>query len=488
MVLQALKNMETGIKQEWGLLPEKIKRVNQYIIGGFLMPDILFTCAGTTDPVRGGHDGGILHVVRHYRPEKVYLFLSKEMVGYETKDHRFERTFRHASEKWCYPLEWHEEQTDLEDVADLDAVSGPLYGFFRRVAEENPGYRILINLSSGTPQMKIILAQLAVSLQAPVLGVQVLNPQKQSGDSKRTNDPDYDVEFELELNEDDEPGAPNRCLEPKLLAVQRDRQCAQIRSLLARRDYGALAAMDKELPPQLAKLACHLAARSELQMKEAAKLARGMTLPFKLYPALDATDERYRLLSEYYLLLRNLQRTQRYTEFVLRLNPFLTQLLLRLIEQNLPCPLGSILETRGKHTYLSPEGMERHAPEIKQAFEREMANRRKNLRIDWTKDFSLYLGIPMMHALGGLTPALLDVLDACEKLNGSQRNAAAHQLYAVTEKQICEECCDSHGQHYGSFRLVQLLGQMLKRAYPDVCDDALFTVYDRCEAYLLERL
>ena len=65
-----------------------------------------------------------------------------------------------------------------------------------------------------------------------------------------------------------------------------------------------------------------------------------------------------------------------------------------------------------------------------------MANRRKNLRIDWTKDFSLYLGIPMMHALGGLTPALLDVLDACEKLNGSQRNAAAHQLYAVTEKQI----------------------------------------------------
>ena len=456
------------------------------------MPDILFTCAGTTDPVRGGHDGGILHVVRHYRPEKVYLFLSKEMVGYETKDHRFERTFRHASEKWCYPLEWHEEQTYLEDVADLDAVSEPLYGFFRRAVEENPGCRILINLSSGTPQMKIILSQLALSLQASVLGVQVLNPKKQSGDSKRTNDPDYDVEFELELNEDDEPGAPNRCLEPKLLAVQRDRQCAQIRSLLARRDYGALAAMDKELPPQLAKLARHLAARSELQMTEAAKLARSLTLPFKLYPALDATDERYRLLSEYYLLLRNMQQTQRYTEFVLRLNPFLTQLLLRLIEQNLPCPLSSILETRGKHTYLSPEGMERHVPEIKRAFERaferKMANRRKNLRIDWTKDFSLYLGIPLLHALGGLTPALLDVLDACEKLNDSQRNAAAHQLHAVTEEQICEECCDSHGQHYEPSRLVQALGQMLKRAYPDICDDALFTVYDRCEAYILEQL
>ena len=62
------------------------------------MPDILFTCAGTTDPVRGGHDGGILHIMRYYRPEKVYLFLSKEMVDYEKKDHRFERTFRYVSE------------------------------------------------------------------------------------------------------------------------------------------------------------------------------------------------------------------------------------------------------------------------------------------------------------------------------------------------------------------------------------------------------
>lgn len=56
-------------------------KTNQHmLLGGVLMPDILFTCAGTTDPVRGGHDGGILHIMRHYRPEKVYLFLSKEMV------------------------------------------------------------------------------------------------------------------------------------------------------------------------------------------------------------------------------------------------------------------------------------------------------------------------------------------------------------------------------------------------------------------------
>ena len=27
------------------------------------MDDILFTCAGTSDPVRGNRDGGILHIL-----------------------------------------------------------------------------------------------------------------------------------------------------------------------------------------------------------------------------------------------------------------------------------------------------------------------------------------------------------------------------------------------------------------------------------------
>ena len=183
------------------------------------MPDILFTCAGTTDPVRGGHDGGILHIMRHYRPQKVYLFLSAEMAAYEQKDQRFEKMFRYAGEKWNHSFTWCVEQTELVNVADLDAVSEPLHAFFHRAVEENPDCRILINLSSGSPQMKIILSQLALSLQYSVLGVQVLNPDQRSGSSKRTTDKDYDVDYELELNEDDEPDAPNRCLEPKLSLI-----------------------------------------------------------------------------------------------------------------------------------------------------------------------------------------------------------------------------------------------------------------------------
>ena len=40
---------------------------------------ILFTPVGDTDPVRGYHDGGTLHILRHYAPvDRICVFLTKE--------------------------------------------------------------------------------------------------------------------------------------------------------------------------------------------------------------------------------------------------------------------------------------------------------------------------------------------------------------------------------------------------------------------------
>ena len=63
------------------------------------MDDILFTCAGTSDPVRGNRDGGILHIMRYYHPKRVYLFLSQQIADLEAQDHRFEKTFQHMQRK-----------------------------------------------------------------------------------------------------------------------------------------------------------------------------------------------------------------------------------------------------------------------------------------------------------------------------------------------------------------------------------------------------
>ena len=43
------------------------------------MKQILFSCIGTSDPLRGEHDGPMLHILRQYRPESVWLFLTSEI-------------------------------------------------------------------------------------------------------------------------------------------------------------------------------------------------------------------------------------------------------------------------------------------------------------------------------------------------------------------------------------------------------------------------
>ena len=61
---------------------------------------VLFTCVGTTDTVRGLRDGGMMHAMRHYRPQKVYIFVSSEMEMLNQRDRRYEKTFRFIQEKW----------------------------------------------------------------------------------------------------------------------------------------------------------------------------------------------------------------------------------------------------------------------------------------------------------------------------------------------------------------------------------------------------
>ena len=46
---------------------------------------ILFTPVGGTDPIslNNYHDGSILHICRFYKPDKVILYMSKEMLDFQ---------------------------------------------------------------------------------------------------------------------------------------------------------------------------------------------------------------------------------------------------------------------------------------------------------------------------------------------------------------------------------------------------------------------
>ncbi|MBR4425815.1 MAG: hypothetical protein IKS66_07750, partial [Oscillospiraceae bacterium] len=248
------------------------------------MKRILISCPGTSDPVRGEHDGPMLHILRRYRPELALQILSPEMRGNEQRDGRFEKTRAWIAAHWegdCPAFRY----LDLSgtEVHDMDALERPLREAMAAQSGEFPEAEILVNVTSGTPQMQIVLSQLAIDTRYRARAVQVLNFERRSGTSMRTNTRDYDTELELECNEDEQPDAPNRCVEPQLYALARAHTRTQILQLLESRDFEALETLQDRLPEELGALALHLAARSRLDGQEARRRASQVKgLPFQL--------------------------------------------------------------------------------------------------------------------------------------------------------------------------------------------------------------
>ena len=424
------------------------------------MDDILFTCAGTSDPVRGNRDGGILHIMRYYHPKRVYLFLSQQIADLEAQDHRFEKTFQHmqevcAAQGIVYQPSLFMHNSQLCDASKIDLVEKPLLEYFTSVAAENPNCRILLNLSSGTPQMKTLMQFLAVDSPYHVLGVQVDGPQQNKKDQSRTDNETYNVDYELATNFDDEPDClpegerRNRMSEPEMFAIKHQRHRQQLLKLLERQDYDAMLDMSQNLPQQLRTLLRHLNARNNLQSEEAYKLSKELTdLGFPLYPAMKS-DSRYRDLSEYYLLLRNLQKLGRYSEFVLRLNPFLTELLYTLLMQT---EFAGYLKKNNGRIDVATDVLNSKQPEL---MKRLQAEAQRTL-LDY-KNFSIFLGISMLLVTDTLSDAHQNFLRACNALNTAQRNTAAHQLHAVLEEDIKHDCFFGI-KHYGSAEIRRTAG------------------------------
>ena len=88
---------------------------------------ILFSCMGTSDPVRGYRDGPMLHIIRHYRPDRICVFLSDEAAALDRCGKRLETVAAHIKRRWDgYAPEMEVIRTGIEDPSDMDAVAKPM--------------------------------------------------------------------------------------------------------------------------------------------------------------------------------------------------------------------------------------------------------------------------------------------------------------------------------------------------------------------------
>lgn len=440
--------------------------------------NILLSAVGTTDPVRGMRDGALMHIMRKYYPEEVYILFTPELWHQEQERHHIEKMMQFICENWNgYQPVYHTLVCDVQDASDLDEVEPHITKALVQIRQEHPKKTILVNLSSGTPQMKTVLSMLTMDIRYKTVGIQVKNPEKKAGTTMRTNGRGYDVEAELELNEDEQPDAPDRTVQPKFLSLQRTKKQEQVRALLKRRDYDAICAIPDSLEETLMHIVEHLAARDQLQDAKARKIARTLKLPFELYPIAPGTpqDAAYESVVEYYLSMRNMQQTGRLGDLLLRMNPFVIEVQVQLLKTYLPFPLEAILdsdEAKGRRK-LSADHLRKKAPQMCAYIEKKTGKPFANT------DLSIYVNNLILEQLPGVPNDFITILRRCQSLN-QRRNAVAHRLCNATEDDVkALSSCTSR-------ELMDRLRNLL-RAYPQYTDER-FLVQHRCQEYILENM
>lgn len=195
---------------------------------------ILFTPAGDTDPVRGFRDGAILHILRHYpQVEKVILFLTKEMEEKENKDHVYTKGIASVRPGISVKL-IPSGITAPHRFDNLTWIQDTFETVYHQYPEDTEW---LLNISSGTPQMKTVMALLSLDY-ARTKAIQVDSPENQSNRQNHPEPKSVDLLEMIDDNEDQmDPTMPNRCSEPPLLLLKRHSLKKQLISLVSNYEY-----------------------------------------------------------------------------------------------------------------------------------------------------------------------------------------------------------------------------------------------------------
>lgn len=151
----------------------------------------------------------------------------------------------------------------------------------------------------------------------------------------------------LLCNEDDEPGAINRCAEPNLKILRLYREKHEIMSLVHRYEYAGAWEFCKgnpEIPDDTKKLIKFAMYRADLQTKAAQQIMRKYCGQH-LFPFSQEAES----LVEYLLTMQIHQEKGQYASFMVQISPFLYELFLYYAKQNLTIPVVQYLERdRGK--------------------------------------------------------------------------------------------------------------------------------------------
>ncbi len=291
---------------------------------------ILFSPVGTADPLTTLGDGPMLHIVRHYQPDKVVLFLSPEMAKFERKDNRNKCAIELLSKELGIELpQIVYEYSDKDEAHRYDFYIEEFADLLTQLDTENPDAEIIINVSSGTPAMEQALVAFDAFDRLGLRALQVSTPAKGMNQPGDREDPrDYDLETLWELNPDKGGTRENRCVEVESAHFNDLLIRDNIRALVNDFDYAAasfLAGQSKTFPEEAKRFIDGCVSRMELDNLKAAEIFGGTEFAYD--PA-----ER---LQEYLWVLEVYLKRQQWADYLRAITPALFETLHSFIKNEL---------------------------------------------------------------------------------------------------------------------------------------------------------
>lgn len=197
---------------------------------------ILISAVGTTDPISNDHDAALLHIARNYRPDKIVLVYSQEMLVKQD-----------LINKVLLSIEGYNPIIEIDStILNNDEVFlfDKMYEVMGLIVQKytNDDDEIILNLSSGTPQIISALFALNRINDYNTQAIQVATPKKGANrEYKPLTDSEIDVLI-LE-NQDNSLDFVDRCIKDKSEKFTQALVKRHLRSLIASFDYQAAEAI-----------------------------------------------------------------------------------------------------------------------------------------------------------------------------------------------------------------------------------------------------
>lgn len=295
---------------------------------------ILFSPIGGTDPVSNsnGHDGAMVHCCRCYKPDEIYLYMSKYALDMEAEDNRYTYCLTKLYETLGKRLNYKKiERPELVEVQEFDFFYDDFKTEINNISKMmSEGDTLLLNTSSGTPAMKSALVVLATLGDVNGVLIQVTTPEKTINKHDHDN---YDVQFLWEYNPDNTEGFVNRCKIISCPSIVRLKNEEIIRQFLESYDYSAALNVARNMNAEATKHYINLLEfanyRLQLDYTSMSKVVEASEIKTML-PVLTS---KYRNTVEYALSLFIKAKQGKYADFLRGLTPLILELFILVLEK-----------------------------------------------------------------------------------------------------------------------------------------------------------